>query len=623
MIALMWLLASAACGIAVGRRWLEPWLDRVARVAGGVLTGWIVAAWLAYGTLVWPGRLSPFTLAVQTAVFAAVTWWLRRTPVAVPPGGRDRDRRPGASALALVALVLPVAALLFGTHWYAGLGVVVPPGSVDADATAWHMAAVAALAGGDPDAARQLLTQPLLADVHQAALVVGGLDAGVAGLVTGVGLVAVLVVLLHALAFEVTGRLRAAWLAVGLTLLNGGFGFVGYLERWRQGGLPLRTFLQSHTESLVGAMQYVNLLSGALLTQRPVLYGLPVIVFVLVLVARWWQIAPSVDAAADVGSSGRLLVVAGALLGMLPFLHPLGWLACAVVVPLWALLRPHRAWIGFAALAIAPAVPQMTALGMAGCVSPPWLLPGWLAHGVGAAPLFWLRAVGVPVLVAVPAWRSLASPWRRFLLPFVGVWAMGVTVMVTRNPAANLAVLQVVDAVNAVVLAGWLVALSEPPARQRLLPIVLAATAMASGGLDLYHAMGASSSKPLLADDAAAAFLREHVPTEALFLAAPGGVPSVRAGRPCLGGFPDVPGSAGSASDTVADVRAIYAADWNAKALIAKHRIDFIYLGETERRLYGADTQRLAGQFPVVYDRLGVIILQARPVAAPSPASRS
>jgi hypothetical protein len=642
MIASLWLLASAWLGIGLARFLLADVLRPLVRWAVGTTLGWVLACWLAFGVASWRGRIEVSWLVGQTVFLAlaaaGMAWWGRRQA--------PRDVLPLLSRndwwlLGLCALLSPLLIIEFYGHWLGAY----PDGLYSSGSTTidigWHGAVAASFLFGQnfppmyPLLPGYALTYYFMADFHLAVLLGLGMTFPMAATVTGVVLVLVVVVLIHELAIRITRSRPSAWLAVLLFLLNGGMGFVYFFEQWWASQKPLRFFLPWLPGTYAGIwddhVAFINVIADGFLPQRPLAYGFAMAFSVILIAAHLWQ-ASTEDGPPAESAVWRWLAVAGTITGLLPMWHTFSWLAIMGVSALWCLARPRPAWIGFFAPAVLMALPQLqyllsnshvsAALGDGGA----YLLPGWLSYKDPDYTLFWVRNVGLPFVFAIPAWLTLSASWRAFLLPFAGLWAFATTVMLSPEPYNNIKLMQFWQLANLIAVADWIRRLAEPPVRQRWLAIVIIVGCVASGSLEVVR----ETQYPVTVFNPvhlkAAAFIRQHTSPKAVFLTAPifNNTPAVLAGRPIVNSYPLFAWSHGlskAQNPSLVDARKIYRNDWNAKALIAKYRIDYLFLGPEEQQAYQPDRRQLATVYPVVYARNGVTIYQARPGASLAPAT--
>ncbi|MEO5718137.1 MAG: hypothetical protein ABIR29_06155, partial [Chthoniobacterales bacterium] len=370
MFACLHLLAAAAIGIWLLRRFLGDRLDWPEQVLGGLAAGWILAAWAAYLVARMQRSLvsgSMVGLTMLLCLVAAILWVMS-----------FRRAVSGRSFARQLQLHLPLLVLLAFTGCFYSYSFVTQSfplkqdglhtgGAMFADMP-FHLSMMTAFVYGDnfpplyrifpPDP----LTYPFLPDFQAAVLMKLGLGINAALVVTGVPLAIALTGLLYCLAKRLLGRWSAAILATFLFLLGGGFGFLYFLADWRKAGIGFWQFLThqplnyAHEGNL--ALYWDNVIVGQILPQRSSLYGMAIAFLVSILFAgvwrRWCEEKP-----AGRWEGGLELLVAGVLVGMLPRVHSFTFIALGLVSIGCFLLRPRFAWSLFWLPALLLALPQV------------------------------------------------------------------------------------------------------------------------------------------------------------------------------------------------------------------------------------------------------------------------
>lgn len=636
MVGWLWLLVTAWFGATVVRDLLGDVLRPLLRVAVGIPVGWLVAGWSAYAVALWHGRLAIPDLVIQGLAMAAFAGWRTWRRMRHPLGAWTwRPSSEDWHALALCAVFLPLLVIEFYLHWLGPFADGLYSGGSTAIDIGWHGAVASSFLFGDnfpptyPFLRQVPLTYYFLADFHLASLLALGMSFVAAAMATSIPLILVVIVLIHALTMRLTGQRASAWLAALLFLLNGGLGFFYFLDYVWSSPSPLKFILSWLPEPYsciwFKRITFVNVIVDGLLPQRPLAYAFALAFAVIYVLAHLWDMDGSATAAPPTeGAVRRWLLSVGMVTGLLPMWHLFAWLALVFLAAFWCLAKPRRAWLGFFAAAIVPALPQLAYLLSNGQIARDgdyggiYLQPGWMAAMDTNYWLFWVRNLGIPFLFAVPAWLTLSRTWRVFLLPFAALWAFGSTVMLSPEPYNNVKLLQYTQLALMIPMAEWLRRLAAPPVRQGWLAGVLIAGCVACGALDCVRETQFRLVEFSRADVLAGTFIRQHTPVRATFLTAPSymNVPSVLAGRTIVNPYPLFAWSHGLAPENppiLVDARRIYRGDPDSRALIAAHRIDYIFLGPEERSWYQVDADSLAARFPVVFSRNGVTVLQARP----------
>jgi hypothetical protein len=321
--------------------------------------------------------------------------------------------------------------------------------------------------------------------------------------------------------------------------------------------------------------------------------------------------------------STALLLAAGVLAGFLPLFHTHTYIAVGLVSLFLFALRPRREWLAFWTPAVLLAAPQLLALAPhAAGGGVPRLQPGWMGQGEPHLALYLLRNFGLPLVLAVPAWFAAPREWRTFYLAFVLLLAFALVVVVSPNLFDNGKFTYYWHAVNSALVAAWLVKLAGARRRRPLAASFAALLALAcvASGLAAAHSEARARAR-LFTDEEleAAAFAREHTPPRALFLTAPAVTQPVLclAGRAVVRGPTSWLWSHGyEFRAREADVRRIYAGGAEALGLLGYYGVDYVYLGDAERRELKADASFFEGSFPAVYRGASVTIFDTRAARA-------
>ncbi|MFL6336516.1 MAG: DUF4214 domain-containing protein [Pyrinomonadaceae bacterium] len=647
MLATLFLLGSGLLGACVARRVWRGVLGAWEQAAWGIVAGWMLGALAAYGLARWQGRLTWALVAWATALVWAASVLLSARWLAGL--GRERLKTFGLGAfkgrvpLGLAALLFvfaPVLWSLFSTHTFAG-----GAGGLYSGGSAWydlsfHATLASSFAYGEnfPPAYTPLAGEPLrypfLPDFHAAALMTAGLSMRAAFLWTALPLALALVGIFYGFALRLAGGVRAAALATCLFLLNGGLGLLNLYGDWRESGRTFTEFWNAlpvnYANDWARGIHWTNIVTDTLLPQRAALYGLPAGLIVLTLFAivwREWQ-DESPDARVDV-----LLLTAGVLAGVLPLFHTHSYVAVGFVSAVLFLLRPRRAWLWFWVPALLLASPQLYGLARhAGVGQIVRLQPGWMGSDAPSFLFYLVRNFGVPLLLAVPAWLAAPRVWKSFYVAALLLLVFALTVVVSPNVFDNGKLTYYWHAFNSALVARWLVSLARarrPRVLLAPLALLLALISVATGVAALRAESRAGALLFSESDLEAARFVREETAPRALFLTAPSfnqTAPAL-AGRAVVRGPTDWLWAHGyEFRAREADVRRIYAGAPDALELLSYYGVDYVYLGEAERRDLHADEAFFDANLRAVYRAGGVAVYEVRAasddVVRPPPAPR-
>ncbi|MDT7778777.1 MAG: hypothetical protein QOC99_1289 [Acidobacteriota bacterium] len=527
----------------------------------------------------------------------------------------------------------------------------------------------------------EALLYPFMPDFHAAVLVAAGLSLRAALLATALPLALLTTGLFYSLAMRIARGALAAALATLLFLLNGGLGFTNLYGDWRQSGHSFPQFWSTlgvnYANDWSRGIHWTNLITDTFLPQRASLYGLPAALMIFTLFASVWRRrddlkASKVEAEArpggrasqpppggvsevtrppsrsgfrpahpaeveDESNDGRrepgdvtLLLAAGVLAGLLPLFHTHTYIAVGLVSIFLFVMRPRRAWLAFWTPAVLLAAPYLLDLARHAAATGGILRlqPGWMGDDAPSFTLYLLRNFGLPLLLAVPAWLDAPRVWKSFYIAFVLLLVFSLVVVVSPNVFDNGKLTYYWHALNSVLIARWLVHLARAR-RLRLLTaplaLLLVLCSVATGLAALQAESRASSRLFTDADFDAAQFARAYTPPRALFLTAP----VINQPVLCLAGRPVVRGATAwlwghgyEFREREADVRRIYAGAPNALELLQYYGVDYVYLGEAERRELKADTSFFESNFTAVYRGAGITIYDARARTNAAPAPR-
>ena len=635
MIAALFLVGAMLFGMALVRRAFGTHLNHAEQALWGLVLGWTLTTAATYGLA---RLICSLSLAVVLAVLiatwlAAIALWFPTIKTLANQRSRPRLwRREYAALLVLLCLFTPLYFALFWTHMLQpdADGGLYSGGKSALYDMAFHAAVTNSfLHGGNfpplytPMPPAPLL-YPFLPDFQSAILVVLGMDLHTALVTTAVPLALALtgifyffalrLLALSAALAETRARIAAA-LATVLFLLNGGLGFIDFFRDWRGSGKTFAAFISALETNYANLAEkgilWTNIIADGLLPQRTSLFGIPLALMIFTLFALSWRESSTPAAKAN----WRLLFGAGLLAGLLPFFHTHSYGAVGLVSGILFLMRPHRVWLAFWLPAVLLALPQLTQLvsHVAGTGFAHFQI-GWRGNHEQNWLLFWLRNVGLPTLLIIPAWIAAPRLLRLFYLSFLALLAFSLLFIFSPNDYDNLKLMYYWSAATCVLIAGWLVGLAAKKLWQ--IPVLLAVfISIASGALAVTYELRSRSLMFNRDEVAAAAFVREKTAARSLFVTAPSLHQPILslAGRPIVRGPTAWLWSHGYPfTEREADVRAIYAGRDDAVELLRHYGVDYIYLGPRERADLKANPDFFERTFPSVYRGGEITIYDAR-----------
>ena len=486
----------------------------------------------------------------------------------------------------------------------------------------FHLQITASFAHGrnfppqDPEFAGTRFAYPYLSDFVAAVFVRLGASMRDAfflqNMILGLSLVAVL----HRFAWVVTRDRLAAAITPVLVLFSGGLGWFMLFDEARRGEQGILTVLGSlpHDYTIVsgGPFRWGNAITTLLVTQRSLLFGLPlaIIVFILlwelihlererVVTVRRAGIGPAAIVAAVL--QNRLALAAGVLTGILPLIHPHSFgVVIGTAFLLGLVFRQWRdgrwfGWAVFVVLALILALPQLwfsTRDSLANAGSFFGFEFGW-DHGNQNILWFWFLNAGpfIAVLLAAGVWAARPPTSRRslllFTLPFLAWFFVPNVVKLAPWVWDNMKVL-FYWYVGCVPLAALLLArMLRARMTIRVAAVGILCALTLAGGLDVWRALSGQTEYQEFDSDgvAMANLILADTPPTSLILHAPTYNPPVfLTGRRSLLGYPGHVWSRGlDYRPREADIKQIYAGSPDADALLLQYGVDYVLVSPIER----------------------------------------
>ena len=629
MLAILFLCGSTLLGVCLVRRALGKLLDGIEQILWGTVAGWVLATFGVYLVARWQGQLLP-----RTVLWTTLAIWIIAVIIFVVGRGRDRfnvralwDRSDAYTGLIVVLLVLaPIYWRLLSVQMFLRGDGGLYSGSAGNDLN-FHAALISSFRYGQnfPPTYTLLpperLFYPFMPDFHAAILMAGGSSLRSALIVTALVMGAVIAGLFYALALRVARLSRTATLATLLFLLNGGLGFIHFFRDWWKGDKSLIQFWNTlelnYANLSEQGIHWNNIVADMMVPQRTSLFGLSIGLMIFTSFAilwRRWHANEGAEASRNKPRTLTLMMIAGALAGILPLFHTHTYIAVGLVSVVLFAMRPRREWLAFWAPAVLLAAPQLIALAPhARGTAMVRLFFGWLGHDDPFFPLYLLRNFGLPLLLAIPAWWAAPREWRKFYLAFLVVFVFSFVIVFSPNLFDNGKPIYYWHALNSVLVAAWLIKLATEH-KQRLLAAFLAFLSIATA-LIVFRSETIASTRVFTDEElAAAAFVRDHTEPHALFLTAPSLKSPVLSlsGRPVLRSATAWLWSHGyEFRERENDVRRIYAGSVDAAELLRYYQVDYIYLGDAERSDVRANAAFFDGNFPAVYRSATITIYDA------------
>jgi hypothetical protein len=627
LVACLFLLGAALLGMGIVCRLGGKLLTRSEIAIWGLVVGWMLSTGVSYGLALAQHALHPQSQVWLVPVIWAIAgalWWpgLRQWRSWQPPSLTG----DGAPLLLLAAYFTPVFIYLWATRMFQPRGTALFSGGAAWADMCLHLAISNAflLAGNFPPVYTifppEPLRYPYLPDYLTALLMGWGLEAWQALTVTAVPVALACVWLLYGLTRRITGSRAASVLAPILFVYNGGVGFWYFFQdlgAHADAPWAFWTGLDVNYGRLWDqSIHWSNVLVDTWLPQRASLFGFAAGFIILTLFAMAWE---RWSEPAD-GSPWRqwpLLAAAGLLTGLLPLYHTFTYMAVGLISGFLFLLSPRRTWLVYWLPAVLLALPQLN--GIASHAAGKGFMfynPFWMAHWDNRGPLlYFLRNLGLPLLLIFPAWWAAAPRWRKFYLAFVMLLAVTMTISVSPHEYNNLKLMYYWYAVSCVLIAAWLVTLARVKGRRWTafgLSVVSVLTGLLSGHAEAVLKWEIFSN----ADVQASVFVKHMTPPDALWLTGLNHNQPIASltGRTIVLGYTGWIVSHGyDVTRREADVRAMYAGGPKAAALLAQYKVDYVYLGAWERQELKGNNAWYAATYPAVYDVDGLKIYEVVP----------
>ncbi|MSU76446.1 hypothetical protein EXS54_03185 [Patescibacteria group bacterium] len=608
MLSVFFVLTAVWAGLAVSMILPLSW-NLLERGYAALALGTVAAVWLLLVSGLSVGHLSNLVVFVCSMLLAAggtIPWLFPCYRTIVRRSARvlrTDSRRLSfwivqfVVVLAAIALVALFSSVLF-TH---DGGIRAATGGVSSD---WnlHLQQVSGFAYGHnfpPEftgLVGQHLSYPFGINLFAGGLAVTGVSvvgaAKVSSWLLAVAGVGCLAALLRQL-----GGARTAIIGLPLFYLLGGLGFIDAITDLLRQGFHLESFfghlprLYTYTAEPggLGNLQLANVTFAAIQPQRAFVFGLPMVIIVIALLATGLR-----------SHRRGPFLAAGGIVGVLPIVHThsliflgllsVGWAAVSLYEnkpPMrWALLRN---WVLFGATGMVLAIPQLvwliadthTALG--------WL-PGWL-HGHESIWWFWLKNYGLFLVVALLGVWFLRGVVRQLLVSSIGVFLVANLVLFQPSPWDNTKILYYVSLGLVVGVAVWLARVSRFwGGKGAVLVVIMLGCMTVAGALDVFATVQLQRQTDVLfsqSQQEIARDVRAHTDPRSVFLTAdnPNSEYTSLAGRRAVlsGGWYQTYGINTDARQR--DITSLYQGGSNFETLRAKYQIRYLVIGPAERGL--------------------------------------
>ena len=622
MLPALILALLAVCGGTIASYWYDDQAPLPVRVAYGAVTGFLALSLVGFVAANLVGLRTATVIAgvgialpLMSLTDPDMRARLREDVRATLLGLEDAVRTPSLATAGPVVFAVAMTALLalvFGKVVIENGGTISTGYVNNLGDLPFHFQVTMSFADGanfppeDPTYAGTGFAYPYIADFLGAMFVGLGASLGEAYLIENLALGLALVTILHRFTTVLTADRLAAAIAPILVLFSGGLGFVlllGDVSGSERGLFEVLTALpRDYTISGEGPYRWGNAITTLLVTQRSLLFGLPVALIIFTLL---WRL---VHEAA--GPATRTAIAAGILTGALPLVHAHSFVVVMGTAFLIGLFFRQwrdgktRPWAVYVVIALALALPQIwwsTKDSIADAGTFFGFEFGWDRRDENPI-WFWFLNTGlfIPLAILGAVWPARGDRPRlvnRTLLLFAAAFLVWFIVPNVAKLAPwvwdNIKVLFYAF-VGFVPIVALVVArlLRGPPVWAAGGVVALLVLTLA-GGLDVWRVLsGQTAYREFDADGIAiAAVIRAETPPRALILHAPTYDPPVfLTGRRSLLGYTGYIWAHGlEYADREADILRIYAGDPETDALIDRYGIDYIVVSPIEHAYMPVD----------------------------------
>lgn len=498
----------------------------------------------------------------------------------------------------------------------------------------FHLSVITGFAFGqnfppeDPTFAGVRFTYPFLTDFISAIFLRAGASVRASLFIENWIIGVALVGILHRFGLRLLRNRTAALITPALVILNGGLGWwmlFGDINQ-SEGGIfqVLRRMHHSYTiiPDVTQGWRWGNSVTSLLVPQRGFLLGIPLAVMVFTL---WWEAMrdEKEPGAKGKGQGGkgkaalstpsetsdnslrialsslpmRQMLAAGVVAGLLPLVHAHSFIATMGVAGVLTLIniKKWREWLTFIVVASLIAIPQMLWSTHGSAVSTRAFIGwefGW-GHGNENVLWFWFKNTGffIPLLIAALLWKTdeylVPRKLMLFYLPFTICFIVPNLIKFAPWIWDNIKILFYWWIASAPLVALLLAKLWEGSIGNRLGAIALFVLLTLSGGLDVIALISGYDEFQEFDREGVvfAEMIKQQTAPRATILHAPvHNTPVFLCGRRSLMGYPGHIWTHGiDSGPRDADIKRIYNGGWDARALLAKYKVDYVVVDPQER----------------------------------------
>jgi hypothetical protein len=549
----------------------------------------------------------------------------------------------------------------FGRAVYEFKGAIYTGGSQNFGDLPFHLGAIFSFTEGNnfpvqnPSWAGAKFSYPFIADFLASCFVKLGIDFKDIIFAQNITWAMALVVVLERFTTRLTGSKLAGRIAPALLFLSGGLGFIWFFKEVGESGKGLTDFiLNTPRDYTIGdQFRWGNSMVVLFLTQRGLLFGMPLTVLIMQYLWKLYSRNPDEDIKSDrvnqLAAKGSLSFlkgvplssfVIGLLAGMLPLIHLHSLAVLFIITAFLFILRPGawKDWVAFGVGVAFIAVPELL-WSISGSATETAKFFGW-NFGWDKKPdenvvWFWIKNTGlvIPAIIggAFLFWKRGAEPIEEkphgkdskgkgkvkvepetppdttlllmFYLPFLFIFLLGNTMKLAPWQWDNIKVLiyWFVGSIPLIAYAlAWLWRQSTP---LKAVAGVCFTVLILSGAIDVWRTASGQIRSEVFPEDAVkvATQMRQKTPPNALYLNGPIFNPAVvMSGRQSLMRYPGHLGSYGiDYGPREADVKRIYAGGSMADGLLQQYGIEYVLISPYERNDMKAN-EEFFKKYPIV-----------------------
>jgi hypothetical protein len=449
-----------------------------------------------------------------------------------------------------------------------------------------------------------------LADFHAAIFLKFGWSIWSSFAVTAFASVIALIGTFYCFAHRLAESRFAAFLSSLMFFFMGGFGFLKFFKDWSESGKTFFGYFfdmkENYTAMFYESVAFGNIIVNGVSPQRALLYGMSVAFLILTLfniVWRDWTESENKDK----WLHWQTLFFAGFLTGLLPLYHVHSYMSVGLISGFLFLLRPRLVWFAFWLPAVLLAVPQL--FGGGGTLSSVEFMQinlGWTYVGNQNFIVYLLLNFGLPLLLIFPALIFAPKHLRTFYIPFAAIFVFCFLFRISPNVGDNAKLLFYWYAATTVVVSVWLSKIAcLPKVRFLLVPVIL--ICCASGFLATIRD-GKSINRVFSPEEIeAGTFSRDQTAPRSLFLTGQNlNQPALcLAGRQILLGDDFWVTSHGYSREMYyalkEDVKEMYKGTSNTEILLAKYKVDYVYISSSEKKDLQANESYLSENHTLVF----------------------